>query len=192
MVDRNRVRHQVAYDFQQFQILVQLNSRYNLAVDSKRRDHFFVLNDRNAQERNRIAVELMASGSAQEAFVFGDVRHQAGNSRCGNMPRDAFPEFVSAAFLFVFIKPLRSFYDEDISLAQGESAAHHSHFPVQDIKHFSQQSADIAFMDDSGTDFLQNCDFRLQLIRHNVSRLATGVRTAGTCRAVPQELSPPP
>ena len=64
MVDRNRVRHQVAYDFQQFQILVQLNSRYNLAVDSKRRDHFFVLNDRNAQERNRIAVELMASGSA--------------------------------------------------------------------------------------------------------------------------------
>ncbi len=113
------------------------------------------MNDGNADERCSFTAFARA-GTVQEPGITGNVLNHMGPSRFRHMPRNAFPHMVMSAFHFLLVQSVGGFNHQIVPTADGKCAAQHLHAAVKHVQDMPEQSRAIAFIDNSGADFLQH------------------------------------
>ena len=89
-------------------------------------------------------------------------------ARLGHVPGDALAHLVLPQLLFLFVKAVRSFDFQGVAEQQRKRSVQHSHVGVQNREHIIQKFFDIPFVDNDGTDFLNDRSFWTNGLFHNL------------------------
>ena len=131
-----------------------------------RRDQTVVMEQRDADER-RGSVVMVGARAVEEPRIAAEIGDHMAAAGLGDMAGDAFAEIIEPFFLFRLGQTVGSFDLERVAVTERKSAAAHTHFAVDDLKHFFQHGFDIASMNQHRTDFLYHQNLRMNLCFHN-------------------------
>ena len=153
-------------DLQKSGVAFEIGVRRDRTVHGKRADQPVMMEQRDADER-RWSVVMMSARAVEEPRIAAEIRDHMAAAGLGDMACDAFAEIIKPFFLFRLGQTVGSFDLERVPVAERESAAAHTHFAVDDLKHFFQHGLDVASVDQHRTDLLYHQNLRMDLCFHN-------------------------
>ena len=153
--DSNGISDDVADDFEQRKIPLQIGAGDVFAVDAQGPDHLLHMENRHAEESDRV-IRLPASGPVQKPGIPRDVRHQMGAAGFRYVTGDSLAEMVTPQLLFLIIQPVGRLDGKRVTVKQRNRAAKHSHSAMKHRQNLIEQRIHVSLMDDCGTDLLEH------------------------------------